>query len=69
VFEVAELARRDGISRKPADKWLERYDAAGPAGLTDRSRRPRQCPHATPETIVVALLEVRRHHPTWGAKL
>jgi putative transposase len=68
VFDVAELARRFGISRKTAYKWIERYDAAGPAGLTDRSRRPRQCPHATPEMIVVALLEVRRHHPTWGAK-
>src|SRR5712691_10390660 len=68
VFDVAELARRYGISRKTAYKWLDRYDAAGPAGLTDRSRRPRQCPHATPEVIVVALLEVRRHYPTWDAK-
>jgi transposase InsO family protein len=68
VFDLAELARRFGISRKTAYKWLDRYDAGGPAGLTDRSRRPQHCPHATAEVIVVALLEVRRHHPTWGAK-
>ena len=42
--------------------------AGGPAGLVDRSRRPAHSPHAIAETIVAALLEVRRQHPTWGAK-
>ena len=68
VFDVAELARRYGISRKTAYKWLDRYDTGGPAGLVDRSRRPTHCPHSIPEPIVAALLDVRRHHPTWGAK-
>jgi transposase InsO family protein len=65
---VAELAARYGISRKTAYKWIERYDAAGPAGLLDRSRRPSSCPHATDSTTVEAILEARRHHPRWGAK-
>ena len=68
VFDVADLARRYGISRKTAYKWIDRYEAGGPAGLVDRSRRPGRSPHATPERIVVALLDVRRHHPSWGAK-
>jgi len=68
VFDVSELARRYGISRKTAYKWIDRYAEAGPTGLVDRSPRPLQCPHATAEAIVTALLEVRRHHPTWGAK-
>jgi transposase len=68
VFDVAELARRYGISRKTAYKWLERYDSGGPAALADRSHRPARCPHAIPGAVVAALLEVRRHHPTWGAK-
>lgn len=68
VFDVAALARRYGISRKTAYKWLDRYEVGGPGGLVDRSRRPAHCPHATPEPIIAALLEVRRHHPTWGAK-
>ena len=42
VFDVAELARRYGISRKTAYKWIDRYDVGGPAGLVDRSRRPAQ---------------------------
>jgi putative transposase len=68
VFDVAELARRYGISRKTAYKWIGRYAATGPDGLRDRSRRPAHCPHETPALIVAALLEVRRHHPSWGAK-
>ena len=68
ALDVAELARRYGISRKTAYKWIDRYAADGPGGLADRSRRPAHCPHATPAPIVAALLEVRRHHPSWGAK-
>ena len=37
-------------------------------GLVDRSRRPAHCPHRTPPATIAALLEVRRHHPTGGAK-
>ena len=40
LWPVSELCRRYGVSRKTAYKWLTRYDADGPAGLTDRSRRP-----------------------------
>jgi transposase-like protein len=69
VFDVADLARRYGISRKTAYKWIARYAAGGPAGLVDRSRRPVHSPQATPERIVAALLDVRRHHPSWGAKV
>ena len=68
VFDVADLARRYGISRKTAYKWIDRYDVGGPAGLVDQSRRPASCPHETPPSVIAALLEVRRHHPTWGAK-
>jgi transposase InsO family protein len=68
VFGVADLARRYGVSRKTAYKWLAHYEAGGPAGLVDRSRRPGHSPQATPARVVAALLDVRRHHPTWGAK-
>jgi len=68
VFDVAELARRYGISRKTAYKWLDRYASGGPAALCDQSRRPQHSPHAIAETVAAALVEVRRRHPTWGAK-
>lgn len=68
VFDVADLALRYGISRKTAYKWIDRYDAGSPAGLVDRSRRPAHSRQETSALIVAALLEVRQHHPTWGAK-
>lgn len=39
-----------------------------PRGLVDRSRRPQACSDQTPASVVEALLECRRRHPTWGAK-
>ncbi len=67
-FALAELCRHFGVSRKTAYKWIERYEADGPPGLRDRSRRPHACPHQTPAGVAEALLDFRRRHPTWGAK-
>ena len=36
VFDIAELARRYGISRKTAYKWIERYEIGG-TGRAGRS--------------------------------
>ena len=38
-LSLSELCRHFGVSRKTAYKWIERYEADGPAGLVDRSRR------------------------------
>jgi len=67
-FSLSELCARFHMSRKTAYKWIERYEADGPSGLQDRSRRPHACPHQTPWVVAEALLEFRRRHPTWGAK-
>jgi transposase InsO family protein len=64
----AEVCERYGVSRQSGYKWLRRYEAEGPAGLVEQSRRPQSCPHATAREQVEALVEVRRRHPTWGAK-
>jgi transposase InsO family protein len=68
LFTMTELVDQDGISRKTGYKWLDRYEADGVAGLTDRSRRPHQSPHATDPDVVEALLTLRTRHPRWGAK-
>ncbi len=68
LHTVTELAGRFDISRKTAYKWIDRYEEAGVSGLVDRSRRPQSCPHETPQAIVDAILDARRHHPRWGAK-
>lgn len=63
---VSELARRFGISRKTAYKWLARVQADEP--MTDRSRRPHSSPTQTVEAIEQALVELRRAHPCWGGR-
>lgn len=68
TLDMTELCRLYGISRKTGYKWIERYIERGPAGLEDGSRRPANSPRQTPPEVVAALIEVRQHHPTWGAK-
>jgi transposase InsO family protein len=65
---MAELCRRFGISRKTGYKWLERFRAAGPAALQDRSRRPHHSPAATGDELVEAILALRQTYPRWGAR-
>ena len=49
-----------GVSRATAYKWLGRYRTEGPAGLADRSSRPRRCPHALSASQVRRVLAARR---------
>jgi transposase InsO family protein len=65
---VTDLCTEYGISRKTAYKWIARFIRRGPAGLEDRSRRPRTTPNATPAPVVRALIALRHRHPTWGPK-
>src|SRR5512132_920114 len=67
-LSITELCALYGITRKTGYKWIDRYLRQGPAGLEERSRRPRRSPNETPEDIVTAILEARRHHPSWGGK-
>jgi transposase InsO family protein len=67
-WSFAELCRRYGVSRKTGYKWLERYQAEGPEGLVERSRRPASNARATAPDIVRVLIQQRRRHPTWGPK-
>ncbi len=47
---------------------MTRYLAEGMAGLADKSHRPRSCPHQVAGDAEVAVAEMRRQHPKWGAK-
>ncbi len=68
TLSITELCSHYGISRKTAYKWINRYQQDSISGLEDRSRKPNSSPHQTDPDIVDALLDARRHHPTWGAK-
>lgn len=66
-WSMSELCERYRITRPTGYKWVERVEVEGEAGLAERSRAPRGCPHETPERVVRLLLEARQGYG-WGAK-
>ena len=45
---LSVLGRTFGVSRQTVAKWRARWAAERPALLSDRSNRPRHCPHRLP---------------------
>ena len=64
-LRIEEAAQAAGISVRTAYKWLSRYRAEGIEGLYDRSSRPNDCPHRTPEEQREAILALRRERRTY----
>jgi transposase InsO family protein len=69
----AHIAAAMGVSRKCVRTWLDRFAAAGEAGLCDRSSRPLRTPTKTRpevEAQIVALRHSERRGAEWmGAEL
>lgn len=65
---VTQVARDWEVARQTLHVWLERYEADGLEGLSDRSHRPANCPHQMPALVEAQLLEMRRAKPYWGAR-
>lgn len=69
---IAELARRFGVSRKTIYKWRARAREHAPALCDkwsyDRSRRPASCPWRTDEATEQRVIELRQKHPVWGPR-
>jgi putative transposase len=57
-----------GVAPKTGYKWLHQFDAAGPAGLQDRSRRPKSNSRCISGAVAERLVELRRENETWGPK-
>lgn len=49
-----------GIARRTVKKWLDRYNAEGPAGLLDRSSRPHTGPTRTAPRTEQLIVATRR---------
>lgn len=60
ALNVAAFCREEGISRKTFYKWVARYRRGGPAGLEDRSRRPRSSPWQTASEIEELVVRTRK---------
>lgn len=57
-----------GISRRTVAKWVQRFRAAGVAGLEDASSRPRRMPSITAHAAIYCIRRLRERHgrPAWA---
>lgn len=74
VRTVKDLCAMYGISRQTGYNWIERYEECGRADpmqgdwSADRSHVPHVVHNRTDERVEEALMQMRRSHPTWGAR-
>ncbi|MDP3747481.1 MAG: IS481 family transposase, partial [Phenylobacterium sp.] len=54
------VATAFGVDAKTVGKWVKRFEAEGPAGLADRSSRPRRLHRPTPAETVDRVIALRR---------
>ena len=64
---ISALSEIYGVARKTIYKWLERHDAAGVAGLADRSRAPQHCPHKLSADVIAEIIAARQRW-NWGPR-
>ena len=62
-LDVSALCRELGVSRQTFYKYRRRWMAEGPAGLVERSRRPRSSPGVVPVAVEEEILRLRKELP------
>ena len=66
---LAVVAAGFGISERTARKWLARYRKDGPAGLENRSSRPRTVANRTGEPWLASIERLRRAYRLTGEEI
>ena len=64
-WSLRRAAERFQVSHNTAARWADRYRQQGPAGMADRSSRPRRSPTRTPAPTVRKILHLRVKR-RWG---
>lgn len=59
-FSYRKTAKAFGVDPRTVRRWVQRYLAEGPAGLSDRSSRPRRQPRRTPLQLVRQIKALRQ---------
>lgn len=63
-WSVGRAAEAAGVSRKTVYTWAKRYEQDGPAGLEDRSSRPRHSPNQLSWKVVERIRRLRKRRFT-----
>ena len=64
---VALVAAALHVSARTVSKWIQRFEAEGPAGLLDRSSRPHRSPRQLPAPLVRRIVRLREHRESGPA--
>lgn len=64
---ISEAAREHKTTRVTVRKWVKRFKSEGIAGLEERSRAPKSCPHKASRADELRVLEHRKRTPGFGA--
>lgn len=67
-WNMAELCRIYGVTRKTGYKWVERFEVLGIEGLRDLSRAPHVHPNEVNDQLEEEVLALRGKHRLWGAR-
>ena len=62
----SQLCKRFNISRPTGYKWLKRYNENLP--LEDKSKKPHHSKYKTKKEIEILILNLRKHHISWGGR-
>jgi transposase InsO family protein len=65
-WSIEQTAERFQVDAKTVRKWRDRFLAEGPAGLEDRSSRPRRSPNRLPRSCRRQIIRLRKQR-RWGA--
>lgn len=65
---ISEAARYYGSTRKTVRRLVRNYERYGLVGLKDRKRVPKHIPHKMKEEDELSIVELRKRHPSWGAR-
>jgi transposase len=65
---ISRAARVYGTTRKTVRRLVRSYKLCGLSGLKDRKRTPKHIPHKMSQEDEVQIIELRRKHPSWGAR-
>lgn len=68
IGNVAEAARRVGVSRKSLHAWKTRFEAYGPEGLRPKAQRRPAPSNATPDHVINRLARLAVTDPGGGAR-
>lgn len=58
-WTYASAAKMFMVAPRTAKKWADRFRAEGPAGMADRSSRPRASPTKTPPALMRRIVDLR----------